>query len=106
VAAFVTDPLAVARRQLLRLARTPQQAIAALTSPVLFLTLFRYVFGGAIPVPGLPYVDYVVPAMLVQNLIFLGFTSAAGQYTLICLAWCAGLTAVASAAALRSYRRL
>jgi ABC-2 type transport system permease protein len=76
--AFVTDPLAVARRQLLRLARTPQTAIAALTSPVLFLTLFRYVFGGAIPVPGLSYVDYVVPAMLVQNLIFLGFTSAAG----------------------------
>lgn len=76
--AFVTDPLAVARRQLLRLARTPQAAIAALTSPVLFLTLFRYVFGGAIPVPGISYVDYVVPAMLVQNLIFLGFTSAAG----------------------------
>jgi ABC-2 type transport system permease protein len=76
--AFVTDPLAVARRQLLRLARTPQQAIAALTSPVLFLTLFRYVFGGAIPVPGMSYVDYIVPAMLVQNLIFLGFTSAAG----------------------------
>jgi ABC-2 type transport system permease protein len=76
--AFVTDPLAVARRQLLRLARTPQTAIAALTSPVLFLTLFRYVFGGAIQVPGMSYVDYVVPAMLVQNLIFLGFTSAAG----------------------------
>jgi len=76
--AFVTDPLAVARRQLLRLARTPQTAIAALTSPVLFLTLFRYVFGGAIPVPGLSYVDYVVPAMIVQDLVFLGFTSAAG----------------------------
>jgi ABC-2 type transport system permease protein len=76
--AFVTDPLAMARRQLLRLARTPQQAIAALTSPVLFLTLFRYVFGGAIPVPGLSYVDYIVPAMIVQDLVFLGFTSAAG----------------------------
>jgi ABC-2 type transport system permease protein len=76
--AFVTDPVALARRQLLRLARTPQAAIAAVTSPVLFLTLFRYVFGGAIPVPGLPYVDYIVPAMLVQDLIFLGFTSAAG----------------------------
>jgi hypothetical protein len=51
--ALITDPLALARRQLLRLARTPQQAIAALTSPVLFLALFRYVFGGAIPVPGM-----------------------------------------------------
>jgi ABC-2 type transport system permease protein len=76
--AFVTDPLAVARRQLLRLARTPQAAIAALTSPVLFLVLFRYVFGGAIPVPGISYVDYIVPAMIIQDLVFLGFTSAAG----------------------------
>jgi ABC-2 type transport system permease protein len=75
---FVTDPLAMARRQLLRLSRTPQQAIAALTSPVLFLVLFRYVFGGAIAVPGMSYVDYVVPAMIVQDLVFLGFTSAAG----------------------------
>jgi ABC-2 type transport system permease protein len=76
--AIVTDSLALARRQLLRLARTPQQAIAALTSPVLFLALFRYVFGGAIPVPGISYVDYIVPAMIVQDLVFLGFTSAAG----------------------------
>jgi ABC-2 type transport system permease protein len=76
--AFVTDPLAIARRQLLRLARTPQTAIAALTSPVLFLALFRYVFSGAIPVPGMSYVDYIVPAMIVQDLVFLGFTSAAG----------------------------
>lgn len=76
--ALLTDPLATARRQLLHLARTPQTAISALTSPILFLTLFRYVFGGAIPVPGISYVDYIVPAMLVQNLIFMGFTSAAG----------------------------
>ena len=76
--AFVTDPLAVARRQLLHLARTPPAAIAALTSPILFLALFRYVFGGAIPVPGISYVDYIVPAMLIQNLTFLGFTSGTG----------------------------
>jgi ABC-2 type transport system permease protein len=76
--AFLTDPVALARRQLLRLTRTPQQVIAALTSPVLFLALFRYVFGGAIPLPGLSYVDYIVPAMIVQDLVFLGFTSAAG----------------------------
>ncbi|WP_433618468.1 ABC transporter permease [Dactylosporangium sp. CA-139114] len=76
--ALFTDPLAVARRQLLHIARTPQTAVAAVTSPMLFLTLFRYVFGGAIPVPGISYIDYVVPAMMVQNLIFGGFTSAAG----------------------------
>jgi ABC-2 type transport system permease protein len=76
--AVLTDPMAIARRQLLRLARTPQTAIAVIISPILFLTLFRYVFGGAIPIPGLSYVDYIVPAMLIQNVIFGGFTSAAG----------------------------
>ena len=78
VSALLTDPVATARRQLLHLARTPQTAIGTLTSPILFLVLFRYVFGGAIPVPGISYVDYIVPAMLVQNLVFMGFTSATG----------------------------
>lgn len=78
LSALLTDPLAITRRQLARLVRTPQSAIATITSPILFLTLFRYVFGGAIPILGLSYVDYLVPAMLIQNVVFGGFTSATG----------------------------
>jgi ABC-2 type transport system permease protein len=78
VSAFLTDPLVIARRQLLRVRRTPQMAIATVTSPILFLALFRFVFGGAIPISGMSYIDYLVPAMLVQNIVFGGFTSAAG----------------------------
>jgi ABC-2 type transport system permease protein len=76
--ARLTDAWVLARRGLLRTLRTPQAAIAAVTSPVLFLVLFRYVFGGAIHITGLSYAGYLVPAMLIQNIVFGGFTSAAG----------------------------
>ncbi|WP_084514257.1 ABC transporter permease [Nocardia acidivorans] len=78
VSAFFVDSLALAKRQLIRTVRTPQTAIAAVTSPILFLALFRYVFGGAIPIQNMTYVDYIVPAMLVQNIVFGGFQSATG----------------------------
>jgi ABC-2 type transport system permease protein/oleandomycin transport system permease protein len=77
-AARVTDALVIARRNLLRTKRTPQAAIAALTSPVLFLVLMRLVFAGAVHVPDMTYVDYLVPAMLVQNVVFGGLSSATG----------------------------
>ncbi len=78
LSAGLTDSLALAERQLLRTMRTPQAAIAGVVSPILFLTLFRYVFGGAIPIPGMTYADYIVPAMLLQNIVFGGFGSASG----------------------------
>jgi ABC-2 type transport system permease protein len=77
-AALVTDTVVITRRNLTRTRRTPQTAIAAVTSPVLFLILMRLVFAGAIHVPGMTYVDYLVPAMLIQNAIFGGLQSATG----------------------------
>jgi ABC transporter DrrB family efflux protein len=73
----MSDTIVIARRHLIRLARTPQLAVGAVVVPVMFLLMFRYIFGGAIPVPGMPYVDYLVPALLAQNAIFDGFTTAA-----------------------------
>jgi ABC transporter DrrB family efflux protein len=76
--ALVTDTVVIAWRNLIRIRRTPQTAVAAVTSPVLFLVLMRLVFAGAIHVPAMTYADYLVPAMLVQNVIFGGLTSATG----------------------------
>jgi ABC-type multidrug transport system permease subunit len=36
----------------------------------MFMLLFRYVFGGAIAVPGINYVDFLTAGILVQNLAF------------------------------------
>jgi ABC transporter DrrB family efflux protein len=77
-AALLTDTVVITRRNLTRTRRTPQTAVAAVTSPVLFLVLMRLVFAGAIHVPGMTYTDYLVPAMLIQNVIFGGLQSATG----------------------------
>jgi ABC-2 type transport system permease protein len=77
----MTDTLVIARRHLIRLSRTPQLLVSALVVPVMFLLMFRYIFGGAIPVPGMRYVDYLMPALFAQNAIFDGFGTAAAFAT-------------------------
>jgi ABC transporter DrrB family efflux protein len=45
----------------------------------MFVLLFRYVFGGAIQTPdNIPYVDFLIPGILVQNIAFGGFVTALG----------------------------
>jgi ABC transporter DrrB family efflux protein len=45
---------------------------------VMFVLLFRYVFGGAIQVPGGDYVDYLMPGIFVQTAIFSGVATGVG----------------------------
>jgi ABC-2 type transport system permease protein len=74
-AAFA-DAMVVAQRNLVRIARTPQLLVFATIQPVMFVLLFRYVFGGSIKVPGISYVDYLIPGIIVQTVVF-GATSTA-----------------------------
>ena len=74
--AAVVDSLVIARRNLVRITRTPQLLVFATIQPVMFVLLFRYVFGGSIQVPGLSYVDYLIPGIIVQTVVF-GATSTA-----------------------------
>jgi len=61
---------------LIRIVRTPQLLVFATIQPVMFVLLFRYVFGGAIHVQGSTYVDYLIPGIIVQTVVF-GATSTA-----------------------------
>lgn len=72
------DTAGVARRNLLRIARTPLMLIVAAIQPALLLILFRYVLGGAIVIPGGRYVDYVVPAIFVEAVLIGGMTTSIG----------------------------
>jgi ABC-2 type transport system permease protein/oleandomycin transport system permease protein len=72
------DTLGVAKRNLLRIARTPVMLIVTAVQPALFLVLFRYVLGGAIVIPGGSYVDYVVPAIFVEAVLIGGMTTSIG----------------------------
>jgi ABC-2 type transport system permease protein/oleandomycin transport system permease protein len=75
---IVRDSLVVAWRNILRIRRTPQLIVFATIQPVMFVLLFTYVFGGSIPTPGLAYVDYLVPGILVQTAAFGSSSTAIG----------------------------
>ncbi len=67
----VADTLTVTRRNLLAYTRVPEALFFATVQPIMFVLLFRYVFAGAINVPGgVPYVDYLMPGIFVQTVMF------------------------------------
>jgi ABC transporter DrrB family efflux protein len=75
---LVTDTLVIAERNLIRLPRAPDLLLAFTVQPIMFVLLFRYVFGGAIQTPGYSYVDFLIPGIIVQNIAFGGFVTALG----------------------------
>ncbi|HUB75338.1 MAG TPA: ABC transporter permease [Solirubrobacteraceae bacterium] len=75
---LVTDTLIIAERNLIRLPRAPELFIGYTLQPIMFVLLFRYVFGGAIRTPGYSYVDFLLPGIIVQNASFAGFATALG----------------------------
>src|SRR5947208_13954554 len=63
--------MAVARRNLLKYVRVPTLLVFSTVQPVMFVVLFRYVFGGAVRLPaGLSYVDYLMPGIFIQTVVF------------------------------------
>jgi ABC transporter DrrB family efflux protein len=79
IVTFLPDTLLLTRRHLLRTARTPQIMVLSAVTPIMFVLLFRYVFGGTIHIPGyVNYVDYLMPGIVVQTALFGGSSSAVG----------------------------
>ena len=69
----------VAARTLKKFVRTPALIIAGTAQGVLFLLIFRYVFGGAVAHTGsLSYVDFLVPGFVVTGVLFQGMGAASG----------------------------
>ena len=77
-AAMVSDTLVIAKRSLLRIPRQPDLLVAFTIQPVMFVLLFVYVLGGAIQTPGYDYVDFLMPGIIVQSMVFGGFVTALG----------------------------
>ena len=74
----VQDGLAIAGRNLRAMSRVPEVIVFSTIQPVIFVLMFRYVFGGAIEVPGVRYVDYLMPGIFVQTMIFGGMNTVIG----------------------------
>jgi ABC transporter DrrB family efflux protein len=68
----ISDAGAITKRNLLRYVRVPTLLVFSTIQPVMFVLLFRYVFGGAIklPIPNVSYVDFLMPGIFVQTVVF------------------------------------
>ncbi len=75
---LLSDTLVIAERNLVRLPRAPELLLAFTVQPIMFVLLFRYVFGGEIRPRGFSYADYLIPGITVQNIAFGGFVTALG----------------------------
>ncbi len=73
--AEVSDVLTLVKRNLLHIPRTPELLIDVTVQPIMFVLLFRYVFGGAIAVANGSYVNFLMPGIFVQTLAFVGVTT-------------------------------
>lgn len=77
----ISDTIGITGRNLRRMLRTPQLIAFSAVQPIMFVLLFRYVFGGSITVPGGNYVDYLMPGIFVQVVLFGGAQTAVGMAT-------------------------
>jgi ABC-2 type transport system permease protein/oleandomycin transport system permease protein len=76
------DTFAITQRNLIAYRRVPQLLVFSTIQPVIFVLMFRYVFGGAIKLPGpIPYVDFLMPGIFVQTVVFGAIATAIGLAT-------------------------
>src|SRR3954464_2823884 len=67
----VSDGLTITRRNLIKVKRVPDLIVFATLSPIMFVLLFRFVFGGAINVPGdISYAEFLLPGIFAQTVVF------------------------------------
>jgi ABC-2 type transport system permease protein len=74
----VSDAATLTWRNLLAYTRVPQLLVFSTIQPIMFVLLFRYVFGGAIHVPGVSYVGFLMPGIFVQTVCFGAVSTGVG----------------------------
>jgi ABC-2 type transport system permease protein len=76
----IADGLIVMGRNLRRIPRIPELAIFAILQSIMFVLLFAFVFGGAIPLPGGgSYREYLMPGIFAQTIAFAAATTTIGM---------------------------
>jgi ABC transporter DrrB family efflux protein len=74
----LTDGAVIAKRNLIKIKRVPEILMFVLISPIMFVLLFAYVFGGAIDVPGGSYREFLIAGIFAQTVIFGATFTGAG----------------------------
>lgn len=71
IASALSDGWVVAQRNIIKIKRVPDILVFVLISPIMFVLLFAFVFGGAIDVPGgVDYKEFLVPGIFAQTVVF------------------------------------
>ncbi len=76
---LIVSSAQIARRVLRKFVRSPQLVVVGTVQGAMFLLIFRYVFGGAIALPGVNYVDFVVPGFITTGALFNAMYASAGM---------------------------
>ncbi|MCC5991050.1 MAG: ABC transporter permease [Rhodobacteraceae bacterium] len=66
----LAETLAFAWRAVLKIRHTPEQAIDVVVTPVMFTVMFTYLFGGALAGSTDAYLQFLLPGILVQTVMF------------------------------------
>lgn len=74
----IADTRVMAARQMRKVMRRPMFVVYLFVQPVIFVLLFRYVFGGAINTGRISYVDYLMPGIIVMTAVFGALTTGLG----------------------------
>jgi ABC-2 type transport system permease protein/oleandomycin transport system permease protein len=74
----VSDTLTITKRNLLAITRIPEALFFSTVQPIMFVLLFRYVFGGAIHTDATSYVNYLIPGIFVQTVAFGSVSTSIG----------------------------
>ena len=77
-AGVVATAATFAGRTLRQFVRTPQLLVVGALTSIMFLLIFRYVFGGAIGTGELDYVDFLIPGLAAAGALFSGAGGAVG----------------------------
>ncbi len=79
IALALSDGAVVAKRNLIKIKRVPEILVWTLMSPIMFVLLFGYVFGGAIDIPGMDYREFLIPGIIAQTVVFGSTFTGAGM---------------------------
>ena len=75
---LASDTGTLTRRNLLAVTRIPEALFFSTVQPIMFVLLFRYVFGGAIHTDATSYVNYLLPGIFVQTVAFGSVSTSIG----------------------------
>ncbi|MFD1146269.1 ABC transporter permease [Saccharothrix hoggarensis] len=72
------DGAVVAKRNLIKIKRVPDLIVFSTLSPIMFVLLFAYVFGGSIEIPGMDYREFLMAGIFAQTVVFGATITGAG----------------------------